>query len=105
MKRIQLFHEALDRGLQALGRENTLLKEEQYEAFKAIVVDKKDRLVTLPTGFGKSLIYQLLPHVFEFIDFHIQSSVRHSTIVVVSPLNALMRDQMSKLKGFLTCLC
>ena len=62
MKRIQLFHEALDRGLQALGREKTLLKEEQYEALKAIVVDKKDCRVILPTGFGKSLIYQLLPH-------------------------------------------
>ena len=31
----------------------------------------------------------------------LQSSARHSTIVVVSPLNALMRDKVSKLKGFL----
>ena len=60
MKRIRLFHEALDKGLQALGREKTLLKE-QYEALKAIVVDKDCRVI-LPTGFGKSPIYQLLPH-------------------------------------------
>ena len=59
MKRRQLFHEAMDRDLQVLGRQKTLLKEEQYEALKAIVVDKKDRLVILPTGFGKSLIYPL----------------------------------------------
>ena len=45
--------------------------------------------------------------MFEFIDsfdkLPIQSSARHSTIVVVSPLKALMRDhdQVSKLKGFL----
>ena len=43
--------------------------------------------------------------MFEFIDsfdkLPIQCSARHSTIVVVSPLNALMRDQVSKLKGFL----
>ena len=39
-----------------------ILKEEQRNAFKAFV-DRKDVFTVLPTGFGKSLIYQLAPMV------------------------------------------
>ena len=35
-----------------------ILKEEQRNAIKAFV-DRKDVFAVLPTGFGKSLIYQL----------------------------------------------
>src|SRR4029434_1352280 len=37
-----------------------ILKEEQRNAIKAFV-DQKDVFAVLPTGFGKSLIYQLAP--------------------------------------------
>ena len=40
------------------------LNAHQKRAIQAIVVDKKDVFVNLPTGFGKSLIYQALPFVF-----------------------------------------
>ena len=49
-------------------------------------------------GYGKSLIYQLLPCTF---DYFLSSDVENSSIIVVSPLNALMQDQISKLKGYL----
>ena len=39
-----------------------ILKEEQRNAIKAFV-DRKDVFAVLPTGFGKSLIYQLAPMV------------------------------------------
>ena len=39
------------------------LNAHQKRAIQAIVVDKKDVFVNLPTGFGKSLIYQALPFV------------------------------------------
>ncbi|CAB1415775.1 unnamed protein product [Pleuronectes platessa] len=39
-----------------------ILKEEQRNAIKALV-DRKDVFAVLPTGFGKSLIYQLAPMV------------------------------------------
>ncbi|KAL9976786.1 hypothetical protein ACROYT_G014120 [Oculina patagonica] len=38
---------------------NTLLKEEQKKAIKHLF-ERKDLLAVLPTGFGKSLIFQLL---------------------------------------------
>ena len=33
------------------------LKEKQYEVLKLLVVEEKDVLAVLPTGYGKSLIY------------------------------------------------
>ena len=38
------------------------LHEEQYVCLEAVVC-RKDVLAVLPTGFGKSLIYQLVPFV------------------------------------------
>lgn len=43
--------------------ENYKLKVKQYEALKSIVVDQRDTLVVLSTGYGKSVIYQILPTV------------------------------------------
>ena len=56
-----MFREAIRFSLGKLGQPELELKQEQLEAIKAICVDKKDVLAVLPTGFGKSLIYQILP--------------------------------------------
>ena len=61
VENIILFHSVLDEALERLGKKNLKLKECQYEAVKAVVVDRKDTICILPTGYGKSLIYQLLP--------------------------------------------
>src|ERR1700722_10800113 len=60
------------------------LKPLQEEAMRA-VLDERDSLVVLPTGGGKSLCYQA-PAIF-----------RGGTTVVVSPLIALMKDQVDAL--------
>ncbi len=57
----------------------------QQEAMAA-VLDGRDSLVVMPTGGGKSLCYQA-PAV-----------VRGSTTVVISPLIALMKDQVDGLR-------
>ena len=62
VKNIILFHSVLDEALERLGKKNLKLKECQYEAVKAVVVDRKDTICLLPIGHGKSLIYQLLPY-------------------------------------------
>jgi superfamily II DNA helicase RecQ len=70
------------------------LNTHQKNAIKKIVEEKKDVFVNLPTGFGKSLIFQALPLVF---DQTTQESGH--IVVVVSPLVSLMDEQVSKLKG------
>jgi ATP-dependent DNA helicase RecQ len=61
------------------------LRPLQEQAMRAIL-DGRDSLVVLPTGGGKSLCYQA-PAVY-----------RGSTTVVVSPLIALMKDQVDALR-------
>ena len=51
----------LDEALERLGKKNFKLKECQYEAVKAVVVDRKDPICILPTGYGKSLISSFFP--------------------------------------------
>ena len=53
----------------------------------------RDVFVSLPTGSGKSLCYALLPAVFDSL----RTSER-SIVIVVSPLTALMKDQVQSLE-------
>ena len=56
---------------------------------------QRERLFcVLHTGYGKSLIYQLLPFVFDELQSEGKCS---SCVTVVSPLNAIMDDQICKL--------
>ena len=96
VENINLFHSVLGEALERLGKKNLNLKESQYEAVKAVVVERKDTICILPTGYGKSLIYQLLPFVF---DAYLGYENTNSSIIVISPLNALMVDQITKLKA------
>ena len=59
----------------------------------AVTLKKQDCLCVLPTGFGKSLIFQLVPFVMDRLE-----KVSHSCVLVVSPLNAIISDQIEKLK-------
>ena len=95
VEKITLFHNALEIAIERLGKQDIQLKECQYEAVKAVVVDRKDTLCVLPTGYGKSLIYQLLPFV---CDAYMGSENGGNCVIVISPLNALMVDQITKLK-------
>jgi ATP-dependent DNA helicase RecQ len=66
-----------------------------FEAFRPgqadivdAILDGRDVLAVMPTGSGKSLCYQL------------PALVRDGLTVVVSPLIALMRNQVAQLRGY-----
>ena len=77
-----------------LNLQSLTLREEQVNAIRNIVENQKDVLVVLLTGFGKSLIFQLLPFVFD-----LWLDIDDSFILVVSPVNVLMRYQIIKLQN------
>ena len=62
------------------------LKKEQKKIITS-VLNGKDTLCILPTGFGKSLCY-VLPHM-----------ITNRNVIIVSPLVSLIRDQEQKYKS------
>ena len=67
------------------------LKVEQKQCIEA-VLQRKDVFVTLPTGFGKSMIFHLLPLCCRCFRAYTTSPL----VVVVAPLVSLMEDQIAK---------
>ena len=98
--------QAVNFALQVIGRENVTLKEKQMQILRTVIVEKKDVLVVLPTGFGKSLVYQLMAPFADFVETGFRSTENISIVLVVSPLNALIRDQVTKLRecGLKACI-
>ena len=77
------------------------LKDKQLEVLQS-VLEGNDTFAVLPTGYGKSLIYYLLPLVQN--DLH-PTAADSPALVVVSPLTQLIESQMQTLRNLgLGCL-
>lgn len=74
-----------------LNRHIVSLRPLQVRALKSIAA-RNDLMVCLPTGYGKSVIYEMTPYV-ELVCHNVQDGVT----VVVSLLNALIGEQCEKL--------
>ena len=66
-------------------------KEEQVQIVEQFLLGR-DVFVSLPTGGGKSLCYGCLPIVFDTL----RQVKQQSFVLVISPLNALMKDQVGR---------
>ena len=91
------FEQALSFALCKLENKDFTLKAQQKEAVKH-VWEGKDVFVLLPTGFGKSIIYEVLPFLFDYKLGRMHGQTK-SLVIVVSPLVSLMADQVSSLKS------
>ena len=69
------------------------LNEHQTNALKIVIDKKKDVFINLPTGFGKSVIFQALPLLYACVE----PSREKNLVVVVSPLVSIVKDQVSLL--------
>ena len=68
------------------------LKPQQMMAISAFI-EQRDVFVVLPTGFGKTLCFTCLPIVFD----ELYPSIKPSIVLVVTPLIAIMQDQVSSI--------
>ncbi|MCF6378380.1 DEAD/DEAH box helicase [Nocardioides KLBMP 9356] len=79
---------AAERHLRALvGRDDAVLREDQWDAIEALAVDARRALVVQRTGWGKSAVY--------FVATKLLREAGAGPTVIVSPLLALMRNQIA----------
>ena len=84
---------AVSYAVQKVGKAGSVLKPEQLQAVRHMY-EGRDVFLWLPTGFGKSICYEVLPFVF---DLKLESE--NSIVIVVSPLVSLMVDQVASLRS------
>ncbi|MEW2356823.1 RecQ family ATP-dependent DNA helicase [Spirillospora sp. NPDC029432] len=75
-----------ERCLRALAGERARLREDQWTAIRALVVERRRALVVQRTGWGKSAVY--------FVATRLLRERGAGPTVIVSPLLALMRNQI-----------
>jgi ATP-dependent DNA helicase RecQ len=73
--------------LEQLAGPTAVLRDDQWTAIEALVVQRRQALVVQRTGWGKSAVY--------FIAAKLLRSTGHGATVIVSPLLALMRNQVA----------
>ena len=71
-------------------------KPEQRSSMEAIY-NGHDVFMWLPTGYGKSLCFQALPFLMDF-KRGLVDTAKSSTVLMISPLVALMIDQVKSLR-------
>lgn len=76
-----------ERLLRELAGEHATLRDDQWTAIEALVVGRRRALVVQRTGWGKSAVY--------FIAAKLLRAHGHGPTVIVSPLLALMRNQVA----------
>src|SRR3954463_2409981 len=70
-----------------VGSDDARLREDQWAAIEALVVDRRRALVVQRTGWGKSAVY--------FVATALLRAQGAGATVIVSPLLALMRNQVA----------
>lgn len=73
--------------LEQLAGPTAVLRDDQWTAIEALVVHRRRALVVQRTGWGKSAVY--------FIAAKLLRAAGHGATVIVSPLLALMRNQVA----------
>ena len=86
-----VFSTAVAYALSKVGKEGLVLKKEQLQTIRNLY-NGKDVFLWLPTGFGKSICYEVLPFLFDYKSS--RAGPGNSTVLVVSPLVSLMLDQV-----------
>ncbi|MER7079479.1 ATP-dependent DNA helicase RecQ [Saccharopolyspora kobensis] len=82
----QALRELADERLRALAGPEASLREDQWSAIRALVLERRRALVVQRTGWGKSAVY--------FIATALLRELGEGPTVIVSPLLALMRNQV-----------
>ncbi|MEV0583722.1 RecQ family ATP-dependent DNA helicase [Nonomuraea sp. NPDC050310] len=87
MDEAALMREEAEERLRALAGEHARLRDDQWNAIAALVMERRRVLVVQRTGWGKSAVY--------FVATGLLRDLGEGPTVIVSPLLALMRNQIA----------
>jgi ATP-dependent DNA helicase RecQ len=92
-KRLEKFHvqQRLHKALNVGSFPSFCLKPLQIKCFEHIL-NGFDVVAVLPTGFGKSFLFQILPNF-------LPTKADKNIVIVVCPLNAIIEDQLKVAKN------
>jgi len=88
----QVIHNAVEKYNSTYKQHITNFKPLQHKAVQFLLAGR-DILCCLPTGYGKSLVYELLPFLFE-----------NCFVVIIEPLSIIIKKQEEKLGKKAVCL-
>ena len=88
------FFQAVRYALDVTSYDSVFLKVKQFKILEACML-RQHVIGVLPTGYGKSVIFHLLPYMW---DYMCNDKRETSIVIVISPLNALIEDQVNSLK-------
>ena len=91
-----MFYSSLHAATSKTIYSNVNLKVKQVICIEAIYRGR-DVVALLPTGYGKSVIFHLLPSLF-LDKVNCERGAAYPVVIVVSPLNALIKDQIRRLR-------
>ena len=72
-----------------LKTEYSFIKPKQLECLRAVY--DNDVITVLPTGYGKSLIFEILPYFTKYV------TGKSSIVILIAPLKAIINQELSKL--------
>ena len=96
MLTLNSFFHAIGYAIQKLNYEGIFLKVKQYQVLDSILKGR-DTIAILPTGYGKSIIFYLLPFICDYIK--VTKPSNGYAVLIISPLNSLINDQRSILNN------
>jgi superfamily II DNA helicase RecQ len=94
----ELFDSVISGVLEKRFPEISNLSDEQSKALFPLV-NRQDVFAILPTGHGKSLIFQCLPDLCEELFLRGKNFPRKAIVLVICPLNSLVESHIQELES------
>ena len=92
MLALNSFFHAIGYAIQKLNYEGIFLKVKQYQVVDSILKGR-DTIAILPAGYGKSIIFYLLPFICDYIK--VTKPSNGYAVLIISPLNSLINGLFS----------
>ena len=94
---IDRFNDSVKFALERISKPSLQLSPHQMNALQSIL-SGKDTFVCLPTGQGKSILFECFPHCYYFLHSCESEQSQLSSVLVISPLISLMNSHVHDLR-------